>query len=192
MLGSNGFSGVLGGHIGPRASELLDGRLTPEAEHDARVHLGRCRQCAVLVAAEQDARTALRSVAMPTGLSSSAPSPTLVAGLLAMSSPDPRAVPGAQMIALAAPTTTPAGPDPAGSLAPTRRLQPRLRGVLVVSTLVASTVTATVVVTSSAPTVRRQAGSVAQRSVPGDLVSGPRAFTHPANMSVALPTESAR
>ncbi len=43
-------------HIGNRASELLDGRLTAGAELEVRTHLGRCASCAAVVHREQQVR----------------------------------------------------------------------------------------------------------------------------------------
>ncbi len=76
---------LLGGHIGAATSDLLDGRLSAPDEHRARLHLGRCRFCAAAVAAEQEARDALRHAA--TADDRLGPSNNLMAGLLALSMP---------------------------------------------------------------------------------------------------------
>lgn len=142
------FGSALGGHIGTGASELLDGRLNSEQEHRARMHLGSCRTCAALVAAEQQARAALRAAAIPGTL---APSASLVDGLMALAPTPP------------APAVAVVQPD----LAPTWHRSPRVRSALAVSSLVAAGVTAafTLGATTSAPTVRRQAGTVARADV---------------------------
>ncbi len=74
-----------GPHVGDRASDLLDGRLTPAAELQVRTHLGCCRECAAAVHREQQVRAALRSA------SCAAPTPggDLMAGLLALAAPTP-------------------------------------------------------------------------------------------------------
>ncbi len=69
---------MLGGHIGDRACDLLDGRLDAAAELRARTHLGVCASCAAAVHEQQVARAALRSVGAVT------PPGELMAGLLSM------------------------------------------------------------------------------------------------------------
>lgn len=69
---------MLGGHIGDRACDLLDGRLDAAAELRARTHLGVCRSCAAAVHEQQAARAALRSAGVVT------PPGELMAGLLSM------------------------------------------------------------------------------------------------------------
>jgi anti-sigma factor RsiW len=89
-----------GPHVGDRASDLLDGRLTPAAELQVRTHLGCCRECAAAVHREQQVRAALRSA------SSAAPAPggDLMAGLLALAAPTPvRPVPVPAAVAPARP-----------------------------------------------------------------------------------------
>lgn len=78
------MSGLLGSsHLGACASDLLDGRLTASQEHQARQHLGGCRECAAAVHREQQVRTALRA-------SGAAPTPggNLMAGLMALAASD--------------------------------------------------------------------------------------------------------
>jgi len=86
-------SGLLGSsHLGARASDLLDGRLTASQEHQARQHLGGCRECAAAVHREQQVRTALRAAgAAPT------PGGNLMAGLMALAASD--AVPPGHVLA---------------------------------------------------------------------------------------------
>lgn len=212
MFDGIGFGAGLGGHIGSRASELLDGRLTAEDEHRARLHLGNCRQCATMVAAEQEAREALRAVAVPPTLT---PPTSLIAGLMSMSattgqpSPNQPSQPDGPLRGFAggaiggqpglSPTLqTPApwlsGPE-AGEPAGWR---PRLRDVVVASTLVASSVTVAVVVSTSAtPQPQRQAGLVARGAPTAQLVqqaeltTGPRAYNQAVQATPAA-VESAR
>ncbi len=74
---------LLGGHIGARASDLLDGRLEWAEEERLREHLGRCAGCAAVVQAERDARMALRCASSAEACPG--PPPDLLAGLLALS-----------------------------------------------------------------------------------------------------------
>lgn len=76
----------LGGHIGSRSAELLDGRMSAQDEHRFRLHIGRCSSCAALITAHQDVRQTLRAAAMPDHLS---PSESLLSGLLALGAPAP-------------------------------------------------------------------------------------------------------
>lgn len=90
-----------GPHVGDRASDLLDGRLTPAAELQVRTHLGCCRECAAAVHREQQVRAALRSAACE----APAPRGDLMAGLLALAAPVPPSAPGP------VPTAGPLGPS---------------------------------------------------------------------------------
>lgn len=90
-----------GPHVGDRASDLLDGRLTPAAELQVRTHLGCCRECAAAVHREQQVRAALRSAACE----APAPRGDLMAGLLALAAPTPPTAP-----VLTAPAGAPARP----------------------------------------------------------------------------------
>ena len=67
-------------HIGARASDLLDGRLSAAEEQELRLHVGHCVRCAHLVQAEQQVRTLLRGAA-PADL---AASEEFLSGLLQM------------------------------------------------------------------------------------------------------------
>lgn len=87
-----------GPHVGDRASDLLDGRLTPAAELQVRTHLGCCRECAAAVHREQQVRAALRSAACEPP----APRGDLMAGLLALAAP-PAPVAPVPVVAAAAP-----------------------------------------------------------------------------------------
>lgn len=80
---------AVGQHVGRRASELLDGRLTACAELEVRTHLGGCAACAAIVHREQQVRATLRAAA------GQAPVPRgdLMAGLMALAAAPPRAVP---------------------------------------------------------------------------------------------------
>jgi anti-sigma factor RsiW len=71
---------VSGQHVGSRASELLDGRLTAAAELEVRAHLGRCAACAAVVHREQQVRATLRAAACQVP----APRGDLMAGLMAL------------------------------------------------------------------------------------------------------------
>lgn len=93
-------------HVGTRASELLDGRLTAGAELEVRTHLGRCASCAAVVHREQQVRAMLRAAACQ------APTPRgdLMAGLMALAatSPTPLADPVPAFVPTSAtPGTTP-------------------------------------------------------------------------------------
>lgn len=78
---------MLGGppHLGRRASELLDGRLSSAEEAEVRGHLASCRECAAAVQAEQAVRDALRRLGVP------GPPADLLAGLMAVSIQTPAA-----------------------------------------------------------------------------------------------------
>ncbi len=80
---------TIGQHVGRRASELLDGRLTACAEHEVRTHLGSCAPCAAIVHREQQVRATLRAAA------GQAPVPRgdLMAGLMALAVAPPQPVP---------------------------------------------------------------------------------------------------
>lgn len=106
-----------GPHVGDRASDLLDGRLTPAAELQVRTHLGCCRECAAAVHREQQVRAALRSAACE----APAPRGDLMAGLLALAAPSPPVAPG--------PVPT------AGTLGPPSRPARRTPSVLAVAVL---------------------------------------------------------
>lgn len=95
-----------GPHVGDRASDLLDGRLTPAAELQVRTHLGCCRECAAAVHREHQVRAALRSAACE----APAPRGDLMAGLLALATPPPPVAPASvpPAAAPAAPGTRPA------------------------------------------------------------------------------------
>ena len=93
-------------HIGTRASELLDGRLTAGAELEVRTHLGRCASCAAVVHREQQVRAMLRSAACQ------APTPRgdLMAGLMALAATPP--TPLDEPVRAFAPSPAPAGAAP--------------------------------------------------------------------------------
>jgi hypothetical protein len=69
-----------GPHVGARASDLLDGRLSGAVEVSLRAHIGSCRECAAAVHREQQVRALLRAAR------SDEPRPTgdLMAGLMAL------------------------------------------------------------------------------------------------------------
>ncbi len=69
-----------GPHIGPRATDLLDGRLSGAEEVALRQHIGGCRDCARAVHREQQVRGALRAA----GTVQPRPTRDLMAGLLAL------------------------------------------------------------------------------------------------------------
>ncbi len=77
-----------GQHVGRRASELLDGRLSACEEHEVRTHIGSCAPCAAVVHREQQVRATLRAAA------GQAPVPRgdLMAGLMALAAAPPQAV----------------------------------------------------------------------------------------------------
>ncbi len=79
------MTGLLGSshHLGDRASELLDGRLTGSQELQARQHLGGCRDCAAAVHREQQVRAALRSAGAGPALRGH-----LMVGLMALAASD--------------------------------------------------------------------------------------------------------
>ena len=97
-------------HIGTRASELLDGRLSACAELEVRTHLGRCASCAAVVHREQQVRAMLRAAACQ------APTPRgdLMAGLMALAATPatPLADPVPAFVPRTAPTTAPRRPRP--------------------------------------------------------------------------------
>lgn len=67
-------------HIGERASDLLDGRLSPPVERQLRAHLGECPRCADLVRAEGQVRRMLRG-----SCATAADAPShLMAGLMSL------------------------------------------------------------------------------------------------------------
>lgn len=88
------MSGLLGSshHLGDRASELLDGRMTGSQELQARQHLGGCRDCAAAVHREQQVRAALRTAG-----AAPAPGGNLMVGLMALAASD--AVPPVSVLA---------------------------------------------------------------------------------------------
>lgn len=93
-----------GQHVGSRASELLDGRLTAAAELEVRAHLGRCAACASVVHREQQVRATLRAAACR----APAPRGDLMAGLMALAAaPAPVAPPVPPPVA--APVAQPSG-----------------------------------------------------------------------------------
>ncbi len=69
-----------GPHVGSRASDLLDGRLSGAEEVTLRGHIGSCRDCAAAVHREQQVRALLRAAR------ADQPRPTgdLMAGLMAL------------------------------------------------------------------------------------------------------------
>lgn len=69
-----------GPHVGCRASDLLDGRLSGADEVSLRAHIGSCRDCAAAVHREQQVRALLRAAR------TEQPRPTgdLMAGLMAL------------------------------------------------------------------------------------------------------------
>lgn len=74
-------------HIGARASDLLDGRLSPAEERQVQAHLAHCVRCAQEVHAEQQVLEALRVA----GQQDTRASRELVTGLLRLSAaPPPR------------------------------------------------------------------------------------------------------
>lgn len=111
-----------GPHVGDRASDLLDGRLTPAAELQVRTHLGCCRECAAAVHREQQVRAALRSAACE----APAPRGDLMAGLLALAAPAPAAP---------APVLTTGTTGVTGPPGPTARPARRAPSVLAVAVL---------------------------------------------------------
>jgi len=80
---------VSGPHVGRRASELLDGRLSACAELEVRAHLGCCAPCAAVVHREQQVRATLRAAAGQAPV----PRSDLMAGLMALAAAPPRPVP---------------------------------------------------------------------------------------------------
>jgi len=108
---------VSGQHVGSRASELLDGRLTAAAELEVRAHLGRCAACAAVVHREQQVRATLRSAACQ----APAPRGDLMAGLMALAAaPEPVGPPGPVPAGPSGTGPAPAGPSGTGRRAPTR------------------------------------------------------------------------
>jgi len=85
-----GLSALGSAHLGPRATELLDGRLPAAEELAVRGHLASCRDCAAAVQDQQAVRATLRRLDVP------GPRPDLLAGLLAVSlTPATPQLPGA-------------------------------------------------------------------------------------------------
>lgn len=72
-------------HIGARASDLLDGRLSPVQEQQVRAHLAHCVRCAQEVHAEQQVRVLLRG----TGQGQACASREFVTGLLQVPTASP-------------------------------------------------------------------------------------------------------
>lgn len=97
-----------GQHVGSRASELLDGRLTPAAELEVRAHLGRCAACAAVVHREQQVRATLRAAACR----APAPRGDLMAGLMALAAAaDPVPRPTTHPVTLPTGRRTPSRPS---------------------------------------------------------------------------------
>ena len=72
-------------HIGARASDLLDGRLSAAEQQRVEAHLAHCVRCTELVHAEQQVRALLRG----TGQAPAPASRELVTGLLALPGESP-------------------------------------------------------------------------------------------------------
>ncbi len=69
-----------GQHVGTRASDLLDGRLSGAEEVRLRAHIGQCPPCARAVHREQQVRSTLRAA----GADQLRPTRDLMAGLMAL------------------------------------------------------------------------------------------------------------
>lgn len=89
-----------GTHLGPRVSDLLDGRLSGADEVTARNHVGACRSCAAAVHREQQVRAMLRAARAD----QPCPPGNLMAGLMALAasgSSAPSTPQGASAVVLA-------------------------------------------------------------------------------------------